>query len=117
LPALLAAVSVAARAEETAGVNVADMIRARHAVLRERRRALDELGLDDLVAHATLVEDLEFVRDVGAAYLEEINRRSFLPRPRLKAALYRALAAVEDDDVEALGAAVIEVADVLGGKR
>jgi hypothetical protein len=99
-------------------VNVADVLRKEHQRITAERQAVDELGLgDDVVRQAEFVERLRFVRDVYAAYRDELARQWKLPRSELKAALHEAMAAVERDDLEGLSSAVIRVADVLGGER
>lgn len=97
-------------------MSVAAVIEARRKLLAERRRALDELGYDDLAVEAGLVEELEVLEALGAAYLDELRAGLRLPRGELKAALHRGLAAIEDDDPAALGKALLTAANLLGGR-
>lgn len=99
-------------------MSLRDVLGEEHERINAERHALDELGLgDDIVKTAEIVERLRFLRDVYVAYNAELNRQWRLPRSALKAALHEAMAAVERDDLEGLSAAVLRVADVLGGQQ
>jgi hypothetical protein len=90
---------------------------ARHDLLKERDRARQELGYDDLATEALAVEEREFLLRILEAHRDELRAQWRLPRGEIKAALHEAIAAVERDDLEGLSAAVLRVADVLGGQR
>ena len=96
---------------------VTDVTNAYHARLKAEREALDELGYVDLVEEHRLLEQTKLLRDILAAYHEELQAQWKLPRVELRAALHEAMAAVERDDLEGLTAAVLAVADALGGQR
>jgi hypothetical protein len=99
-------------------MKVPDVVHNFNAVLDADQAARDELGIgDDIVALATLVENKRFVRDILRAYHQEQQAQSKLPRAELRAALHRAFAAVEDDDLDALSAALLECADLIGRPR
>ena len=72
---------------------------------------------DDIVALAAMVEQKKFVRDVLAAYASELRAQTRLPRAELRAALHRAFAAVEEDDLDALTAAILDCSDAIGRPR
>lgn len=96
-------------------MSVAAVIEARRKILAERRRALDELGYDDLAVEAGLVEELEVLEALGSAYLDELVAERTLPRGALRAELHEGLAALERDDLAGLERAIIAIADLLGG--
>jgi len=79
-------------------VSVLDVVRERHDLLRERRRAVDELGYVDLLTEAQLVEETRLLRDVLAAYTAERRRVSPLER-RLRAVLDEAAGALDRYDL------------------
>lgn len=97
---------------------VPDIVRVFNASLDADQAARDELGIgDDIVALATLVENKRFVRDILRAYHQEQQAQWRLPRTELRACLHRAFAAVEDDDLDAFTAAILECADLIGRPR
>jgi hypothetical protein len=99
-------------------VKVPDVVRIFNAGLDADQAARDELGIgNDIVALATLVENKRFVRDLLLAYRQEQQAQGRLPRAELRAALHRAFAAVEDDDLNALRTALLECADAIGRPR
>lgn len=79
-------------------MSVLDVVRERHDLLRERRRAVDELGYVDLLTEAQLVEETRLLRDVLAAYTAERRRVSPLER-RLRAVLDEAAGALDRYDL------------------
>ena len=52
--------------------------------LDARRRAVEQLGYQDVVFEAAIVEQLEFIRDLQRAYLAELRREWRLPRGALE---------------------------------
>jgi hypothetical protein len=98
-------------------MKVTDVTNAYHERLKAEREAMDELGYVDLVEEHRLLEQTKLLRDILAAYHAELQAPWKLRRFELKAALHRAMAAVEDDDLHALTVALLECADVIGRPR
>jgi hypothetical protein len=98
-------------------VKVTDVTRAYHARLIAEREAMDELGYVDLVEEHRLLEQTKLLRDILRAYHAELQAQSRLPRAELRGCLHRAFAAVEDDDLDALTAALLACADAIGRPR
>lgn len=90
---------------------------ARHDLLKERDRARQELGYDDLATEAMAVEERKFLRDLLRAYTDERRAEWRLPRDEIRSALYRCFSAVEEDDITALAAGLGDVCDLITGKQ
>lgn len=94
---------------------VFEVINRRKALLLFRRDAMDDHTLDDLAAHAAVVDEMEVLRDIAAAYAAEVASQWSLPRAALKAELHEAMAAVERDDLVGLTGALSRVTDLIVG--
>jgi hypothetical protein len=55
-------------------VTVAEVLDRRRAVLRERMRVAEQLGLLDVVVAADIVEQLELIAELYRALLEDMKR-------------------------------------------